>query len=114
MYLFSVCHLIRAMRSYDPFLADVLRHAHLKGKLEFQEVKNIIAHKKPMTEDMIIGSKTWLQWKTEYQEDTFIHVSSREALHMHHSLSNRQIEEIGFQQSPNGEELECGVLSYKP
>ncbi|KAI0450331.1 hypothetical protein F5B21DRAFT_491269 [Xylaria acuta] len=62
--IFTHTLFINAMRSYNPFLANVLRRTQLAGELEFQDLKRII-RKREMTDDTIIGSKTWAEWKAE-------------------------------------------------
>ncbi|KAI1736300.1 hypothetical protein F4680DRAFT_469225 [Xylaria scruposa] len=55
---------INAMRSYNPFLANVLRRVQLAGELEFHDLKRIIRMGE-ITDDTIIGHKTWGEWKAE-------------------------------------------------
>ncbi|TRX88917.1 hypothetical protein FHL15_010145 [Xylaria flabelliformis] len=52
---------INAMRSHDPFLADVLRRVQLAGDLEFHDLKRII-RMNDVTEDIMIGHQMWGEW----------------------------------------------------
>ncbi|KAJ2991174.1 hypothetical protein NUW58_g2613 [Xylaria curta] len=66
---FTNCHLIKAMRSYDPSLASVLRAVQLEDQLGFAELKKIILES-DVTDDIMVGSKTWGQWKAENSSGT--------------------------------------------
>ncbi|KAI8952200.1 hypothetical protein F4801DRAFT_244288 [Xylaria longipes] len=55
---------INAMRSFHPFLANVLRRAQLAGHLEFKDLKRIIRMDE-ISEDAIIGHQTWGKWTAE-------------------------------------------------
>ncbi|KAI0468957.1 hypothetical protein F4859DRAFT_192432 [Xylaria cf. heliscus] len=61
---FTHTFFINAMRSHDPLLANVLRHAERVGELEFHDLKRII-RKAEMTDDTIIGHQTWGEWKAQ-------------------------------------------------
>ncbi|KAI0183813.1 hypothetical protein EV127DRAFT_413756 [Xylaria flabelliformis] len=52
---------INAMRSHDPFLANVLRRVQLAGDLEFHDLKRII-RMDDITEDTVIGHRNWGEW----------------------------------------------------
>ncbi|KAI0857310.1 hypothetical protein F4860DRAFT_518030 [Xylaria cubensis] len=52
---------INAMRSHDPFLANVLRRVQLAGDLEFHDLKRII-RMDDITEDTMIGHRNWGEW----------------------------------------------------
>ncbi|KAI0439961.1 hypothetical protein F4803DRAFT_529105 [Xylaria telfairii] len=55
---------INAMRSHDPFLAEVLRRVEFTRRLEFQDLKHII-RKSEMTDDTRVGNRSWGEWKAE-------------------------------------------------